>query len=54
MILFSIMTITTTVFGDIIPLTRTARLAVAIEPLWGLLVLCLAARAIVRKGRSEA
>lgn len=54
MILFSAMTITTTVFGDVIPLTRTARLAVAIEPLWGLLILCLAARAIVRKGRSEA
>ncbi|HMI20522.1 MAG TPA: potassium channel family protein [Sphingomonas sp.] len=54
MILFSIMTITTTVFGDVIPLTRTARLAVAIEPLWGLLILCLAVRAIVRKGRSEA
>ena len=53
MILFSAMTITTTVFGDVIPLTRTARLAVAIEPLWGLLILCLAARAIVRKGRSE-
>ena len=53
MILFSAMTITTTVFGDVIPLTRSARLAVAIEPLWGLLILCLAARAIVRKARSE-
>ena len=54
MILFSAMTITTTVFGDVVPLTRTARLAVAIEPLWGLLILCLAVRAIVRKGRTEA
>jgi len=53
MILFSAMTITTTVFGNVVPMTRSARLAVAIEPLWGLLILCLAVRAIVRKGRSD-
>jgi len=45
MISFSTQTITTTSFGDMVPLTRGTRLATAIEPIWGFFLLGLAFRA---------
>lgn len=51
MIEFSAMTITTTGDGALVPTMRSARMAVAFEPLWGLFLIGLALRAVVRKVR---
>lgn len=50
MIAYSAMTITTTSDGSLVPTMRSARILVALEPLWGLFLIGLAFRAIVRRG----
>jgi hypothetical protein len=49
MIAYSAMTITTTSDNSLVPTMRSARLAVALEPLWGLLLIGLTFRAVVRR-----
>lgn len=50
MIAFSAMTITTTNDGSLVPTMRSSRILVALEPTWGLFMLGLAIRALVRRG----
>jgi len=50
MIAFSAMNITTTNDGSLVPTMRTSRVLVALEPIWGLLMIGLAIRALVRRG----
>ena len=50
MIAFSAMTITTTSDGSLVPTMRTSRILVALEPTWGVFMLGLAIRALVRRG----
>jgi len=50
MIAFSAMTITTTNDGSLVPTMRSARILVALEPTWGLFMIGLAIRALVRRG----
>jgi len=49
MIAYSAMTITTTSDGSLVPTMRSARMTVALEPLWGLLLIGLTFRAVVRR-----
>lgn len=53
MISFSAQTITTTSFGDIVPLCRRARALTAIEPIWGFFLLGLALRASLRRADQD-
>ena len=50
MIAFSAMNISTTNDGSLVPTMRTSRILVAAEPIWGLFILGLAIRALVRRG----
>jgi len=50
MIAFSAMTITTTNDGSLVPTMRSSRILVALEPTWGLFMIGLAIRALVRRG----
>jgi len=50
MIAYSAMTITTTNDGSLVPTMRSSRILVALEPMWGLFMIGLAIRALVRRG----
>lgn len=54
MIAYSAMTITTTADGSLVPTMRSARIVVALEPLWGLLLIGLTFRAVVRREFAKA
>ena len=54
MIAYSAMTITTTGDGSLVPTMRSARMMVALEPLWGLLLIGLTFRAVVRREFAKA
>jgi hypothetical protein len=54
MIAYSAMTMSTTNDGSIVPTKRTARVLVAIEPIWGLLLIGLTFRAVVRREFAKA
>lgn len=51
MLYFSAVVITTVGFGDIVPMTGTARLMVAVEALWGIVILGLFIDAVAKQNR---